>query len=65
MSAKVGIPTGIFNFLQFSRGKKKFPRDFQKFPWENIPLEWKGKKIPWEKLSKLRYYSFCKEIIPF
>ena len=42
MSAKVGIPAGIFNF---PTENKKFPRDFQKFPWENIPLEWKGKKF--------------------
>ena len=41
MSAKVGIPAGIFNFP----AEKKFPRDFQKFPWENIPLELKGKKF--------------------
>ena len=48
MSAKVGIPAGIFNFpvekkISIFPWKKKFPRDFQKFPWENIPLEWKGK----------------------
>ena len=41
MSAKVGIPMGIFNFP----GEKKIPRDFQKFPWENIPLKWKGNKF--------------------
>ena len=60
MSAKVGIPAGIFNFP----AEKKFPQDFQKFPWENIPLEWKGKNSM-GKLSKLRCYSFCKEIILF
>ena len=41
MSAKVGIPMGIFNFP----GGKKIPQDFQKFTWENIRLDWKGNKF--------------------
>ena len=41
MFAKVGIPMGIFNFPV----EKKIQRDFQKFPLENIPLEWKGNKF--------------------
>ena len=55
MSAKVGIPTGIFNF----------PAGFSKIPMGKYSFKMEGKKIPWEKLSKLRCYSFCKEIIPF
>ena len=50
MSAKVGIPAGIFNFpapagiFNFP-AEKNFPWDFQKLPWENIPLDWKGNKF--------------------
>ena len=42
MSAKVGIPMGIFNF---PAEKKNSHGIFKKFPWENIPLEWKGNKF--------------------
>ena len=61
MSAKVGIPAGIFNFP----AEKKFPAGFSKIPMGKYSFRMEGKKIPWEKLSKLRCYSFCKEIIPF
>ena len=57
MSAKVGIPMGIFNFP----AEKKNLRDFQKIPWENIPLDWKGNKFHGKKSVNLDAVLFAKK----
>ena len=44
MSAKVGIPAGIFNFP----AEKKIPAGFSKIPMEKYSFRMEGKKIPWE-----------------
>ena len=58
MSAKVGIP------IEIPAGKKTH-QIFKRIPWENIPLDWKGNKFHGKKISKLRCYSFCEEVILF
>ena len=59
MSAKVGIPMGIFKIRA-----KKNSTGLLENPMGKYSYRMEGKKSM-GKLSKLRCYSFCKEIILF